>query len=293
MDTLRGIFKFIKKLNEEWGSLFTAFLSFLGTAIYVVFINFFLRRVYDGYLMRFGIDSSITISSPMSNLYVLFFIFGTALSLITFFTPMRLSKALGLSVQNKEEKISKKLVCKFFILDFLLIFIPTLIYLSYSTNIKNSSLFIWGIVYMAGTAFFSFMISVVSTIYIVADLIFQKKSRNNDTSKNSKTSNDFLSILSSKSVKHIILSVFLLVILSIFDYAAVFYGKMVPSLKKAYPSFTVNQVEYIVIAEMPDNEYLIVDLESMANETKYTIQSLEGIYLKDKLTSDFLKYLSD
>lgn len=287
MDTLRGIFKFIKKLNKEWGSLFTTFCSFLFTCLYFICTNYLIRRIFDGYLSEYGIYSSITIESPLSNTYMLLFVLITIFVILSVMIPSIIHESMP--EPNKRNKINKNIFMYCLILgvlDFLCLLIPSYVFLIYSVKIIIP-FFSQALTYILGAMLFSGMVATFTAFYMLIYLSLSKKIYINKNGKTYNTINKYGNALFS-----ILFGISVYIFLYCIDYAALSYGPMTALSIDTYPSFLENEIQYVVIANMPDNKYLAVKLESLLenNETEYIIRNLDNVELKDIHKSEYPEY---
>ena len=305
MDTLRGIFEFIKKLNKEWGSLFTIFCSFIFSCFSFICVNFLIKRIYDGYLSTFNITSSLSILSPLSSTYIFLFVVIILYSFSLVFISFQLFKSIfqdldkiksefyfisikkynTVTILFKEKSTLSYTMyfsVKFYLHYVLICFIPTAIFMYFIIKPIYSSGLIYTIAYLISIIVCNLMISVFATIFTIPFYITEINNIKRKVIKNNSFEN-FFDKFFEKNIIPIHFLIFAFIFLFGLDGLSFTLGTMISNSVYTYPSFSENQTQYVVIANMPDNKYLVVNIKSCKeiNRTEYIIRSLDNIELKD------------
>lgn len=279
--------KIISFIRENRNGIILPFILFIASFAWSISADH-LNNIYKmGYLSYFDIKSFYDIEGVNFNIFLTSFILLILFCASVWFIPYCFNNICPLPLKKKKNlKFYMLILIHFasyaFITWLLLqIFFVYVIKIESKINISDIINASWLI-----KEFFYF-----SLIIGIAEIITECMIKKSDYKINSLSKNDNKKIKSKKNKQikfwEIALMSFLLLGFSLFflDNLLFSFGEMAAQLHTFYPSFVENDKEYIMIAKMENQNYLIIQLPTEKESNKNTIcfiKDISNIPLVDK-----------
>lgn len=261
----------------------TGIMGILFSMITLLCISQFNAGYLSSYgIPAFNISSTLSFSTLSTFLVILCIVFLDSVFIKIYYT------------NQKNKTLSPKLICKsifktirFF---FCLIFFTFGAILCYQYCANHNVMFI-DFLFSFLCSFFIYKLSFLSALLLsfLFYVFIMMGNKPSDADNNvSSFINRFIYFFNkNKTVAILICFVSFLFFITLISSAMNTAGEIFSSYKTYYPSFvdSQNNIQYIVIAEVRNHDYLCVDVNSLNKDdisnTRYIIKDLEGIPLKN------------
>lgn len=267
-------FKIYTIIKEHTGALFVSLVCFIATILWSFFSNHLLSTYYSGYLSFFQITSYYeieSINSPVSfSISLLYFIVFLSMFVVPNCINILYNKL-------KTKKVWRNRFYHFMLYFFINLFL----------SISFISYYIWietrvSLTEIAGFIIQNFLfIAAISLLMASAESVVEISDFSSAASSLKRNLNKKAKIILS------LLSLIIIPFIIIFFINSFYFSLGATSAisRNTYPSFTKDNIEYIIIAKTKENYHLTISLPSLQDSTVETvcvIQDITNIPLIDK-----------
>lgn len=254
----------------------------------------FLNTFRIGYLQSFGITSNLPITNSVFHSQFLTFISLIACTAIPFLGNFVLNKCVRTALKKiKISKIQWGIIVLIF--SFFISFISVFIFWMYvNLGLSNFSLSdVFYNFFNMYTICLALVIGLSSAIFNIS-AFFESIKKKSDKADSCKNDIDSHKTVLSDSFKIcsclLVFLIFSMCFIYLTDAMFASAGNMTAKSEKTYPMFAEKGIKYIVIAAMPDNQYLVIQEDTLltkektirlTNKTKYRIRNINELALGD------------